>query len=174
MEEIEVFSYKITLNLFYIHKENSFDSDDGSAIEEPQLTLEEVDEFMKGSLPDNSIRYIVYAQNVAHLLTYGNDIEIADIEPFEIEYTDGGILTFCIDLSYEEDIQTIYKTILLASFEDGMMEGMIGNECIVPSRNKYPIKLKHDKLNIPIHTIDHYELGYIDCRENYTIRVEKI
>jgi len=173
--EIKIYSYRITLNLFYVHNDTSFDSNDSLNNEEPALTLKEINLFMN-DLMDNceEPRYFHYARSVSYTLTCGNDTDIAETDPFDVEYEDDGILKFSIDLTYEESIDNIKKKILMDSFEDSMMEGKLGNQCLVPSRNKYPIKIDFGVNNSPIYCLDYYELGYIDCRANYAIHVEKI
>jgi hypothetical protein len=169
-----VYTYRITLNLFYVHKENSFLSND-SVSDEPGLSPEEVDEFMKGNMPRfEEPRFLYYAQSVAYNLIGGNDPEIADDQPFDIDYEDGGILKFTIELPSQQSVSDIFRTILMTSFEDTMMEGELGNECLVPSREKHPIKIEVNSSVSPFHCMDYYELGHIDCRAGHTIRVEKI
>jgi hypothetical protein len=167
--------YQITLNLFYVHKENSFSSNDSGQPDEPELSPEEVDIFMKGNMPrSDEPRYLYYAQSVAYTLTCGNRTLSEEDELFDIEYEDGGILKFVIQLDYEETDDTLKRTILLDSFEDSMMEGELGNECLVSSREKHPIKIVNNSNNPSIYCMDYYELGHIDCRANHCIQVKKI
>jgi hypothetical protein len=169
------FLYRITLNLFFIHKENSFESCGSNTNDESALNSDEIDKFMKGNMPRfEEPRYLYYAQSVAYGLTCGNNLDIADDQPFDIDYEEGGILKFTIELCHEETLEDLKRKILMDSFEDTMMEGELGNECLVPSREKHPIKIEIDSNMIPIHCIDYYELGHIDCRESHAIRVEKI
>lgn len=169
------FLYRITLNLFYVHKENSFGSYGSNSNDEPALSPEEIDEFMKGNMPRfEEPRYLYYAQSVAYNLTCGNNLELADDQPFDIDYEDGGILKFTIELCHEETVENLHRKILMDSFEDTMMEGELGNECLVSSREKHPIKIEIDSQSIPIFCMDYYELGHIDCRESKSIDVKKI
>jgi hypothetical protein len=170
-----VFSYRITLHLFYVHKENSFSSNVSNSTDEPELSQSEVDEFMKGYMPRfEESRYLYYAQSVANFLIEDNNPELVEDQPFDIEYEDDGILKFTIQLLHEEPIDKIHRKILMASFEDTMMEGELGNECLVSSREKHPIKIEIDSKMLPVYCMDYYELGHIDCRANHTINVEKI
>ncbi len=170
-----VFSYRITLHLFYVHNENSFESIDEPDSSEPGLSSEEVDIFMNGNISYfTEPRYVYYARTISYSLICGNNPQIADEEPFDIEYEDGGILKFTIELPYEKPIVKIKNSILMNSFEDTMIEGEIGNECIVRSREKHPIKIELNLNSIPIHCMDYYKLGHIDCRANDSIFVEKI
>lgn len=167
--------YQITLNLFYVHKENSFLSDESGHVDETSLSPEEVDGFMKGNMPrSDEPRYLYYAQSVSYTLTCGNRTISEEDELYDIEYEDGGILKFIIQLDHEEKEEILKQKILMDSFEDSMMEGELGNECIVPSREKHPIKLVNDLNQLPVYCMDHYELGYIDCRANHCIQVKKI
>ena len=169
------FCYEIVLHLFYIHKENSFISNGTNTPDEPQLSPEEIDEFMKGNMPRfEEPRYLYYAQSVATTLTCGNDLDLADDQPFDIEYEDGGILKFFITLDYQETEENLKRKILMDSFEDTMMEGELGNECLVSSREKHPIKIEIDSRSLPIYCMDYYEIGHIDCRENRCIHVKEI
>jgi len=168
------FLYQITLQLFYVHKENSFTDYDPHQTDEPGLTPEEVDQFMKGYMPRfEEPRYLYYAQSVAYgLICENNSTE--DDHLFDIDYEDGGILKFKIRLDNEETEENLKRKILMDSFEDNMMEGELGNECLVSSREKHAIKIEIDLRSIPIFCMDYYELGHIDCREHQCIDVKKI
>jgi hypothetical protein len=171
-------NYRITLHLFYIHSNKSFEDEDGNDnfIDEQKLTEEELDIFMKDFTFDSVLpRYMKYAQSITNLLSSGNTIRITENSPFDIDYDDNGILQFSITLERERTIEDIKRDILLECFEENIYEGRVGNECIVPTRQKYPVKYYNPEALIPLqYSMEYIELGKIDCRSNYNIYIQKL
>lgn len=171
-------SYRITLQLFYVHSDKSFEDEDGNDnfIDEPKLTSEEVDIFMKDFAFESVLpRYMKYAQNITTLLSSANNIRITENSPFDIDYEDGGILQFCLSLERERKIEDIKRDILMEDFESNIYQGKIGNECIVHTREKYPVKYYTPNESIQFkYSMEYLELGKIDCRSSYNIYIERI
>jgi hypothetical protein len=156
--------FKVVLDLYFVHNPELLCDEN---IDEPELSDEEMDEFMKS--PDmyrSRSRYIYYAKSIIDSLTsfsYAHDTEST------ISYEDGGRLTFTFkyadnDLLDPEDVE---RNILYDSFEDGMMEGDLGNEILVPSRKKYKISPEDESEDAK----DYIELGHIECRNVDCIHV---
>ena len=171
-------TYRITLQLFYVHSDKSFEDESGNDnfIDEPKLSLEELDIFMNGFAPFSIIpRYMRFVQTIADILTKTNNIRVIENYPFDIEYKDNGIMEFSILLERERKIEDMKKDILTEDFENGMYEGPIGNECNVPTRQKYPVKYYNPEAIIQFHySMEYLELGKIDCRAGHCIYIQKI
>jgi hypothetical protein len=66
------------------------------------------------------------------------------------------------------DPEDVERNILYDSFEDGMMEGELGNEILVPSRKKYKVSSEDETEDEG----EYIELGHIECRNSDCIHVE--
>jgi hypothetical protein len=155
--------FKVVLDLYFVYNpETLYDEN----MDEPDLSEEELDEFMKS--PDmyrSRPRYVYYAKSIIDSLTsfsYAHDTEST------ISYEDGGRLTFTFKYADKEllDPEDVERNILYDSFEDGMMEGELGNEILVPSRKKYKIASSDES-----ETEEHVEFGHIECRNSDCIHV---
>jgi hypothetical protein len=170
--------YRITLHLYYVHSDKSFEDERGNDnfIDEPKLSLEELDVFMKDFAPHSIIpRYMQYAQNIADIITKPNTIRMVENYPFDMDYDDNGILKFSVMIERERTTDNLKRAILEELFEDGMYEGPIGNECNVPTREKYPVKHWNPEAVIQFkYSLEYFELGKIDCRSSHCIDIRRM
>lgn len=171
-------TYRIKLQLFYVHSDRSFEDEHGNDnfIDETKLSIEELDTYMN-SFTENSVipRYMRYAQKITDILTKTNNYRNVENYPFDIEYKDNGILEFSTILERERTTEDIKREILMDTFEDELYEGKIGNEYIVPTRQKYPVKYYNPEATIQFrYSMEYLELGKIDCRAGHCIYVQKI
>jgi hypothetical protein len=171
--------FRVTLNLYFEYGLEDWCFQDKEEfpdeINEPELTNEEIDTFMKGSISsyyDNSKvpRYMLYAKNIINsfsILSESQPLEsMTDVTyenctlTFEIETINSMVIT-CDDIK---------NHILRDSFEDGMMEGELNNEILVSTKNKYRVK----KYKEEGYDESYIELGHIECRNSRCVNVELI
>jgi hypothetical protein len=163
--------FKVVLDLYFVYNPEIMHDEN---IDEPELSEEEIDEFMKS--PDNyrsRPRYHYYAKYIIDSLTafsYALNTEST------ISYEDGGRLTFTFKYADNEllDPEDVERNILYDSFEDGMMEGELGNEILVPSRKKYKISSGDESEDGDEDAKEYVELGHIECRNSDCIHVELV
>jgi hypothetical protein len=169
---------------------------------EPDLSETEVDVFMneafmaefEGSKDLKLPRYYWYAQSVAgflYLNVKGSENKISDIQ-----YAPGGKLSFIIELSGKNVEQqgfdladNLYEYGLGKEGGWSPYEGGIGNEFVIPSRNKYremeweeSSSSEDDEENEypdsesseEIEEGDYLPIGHIDFRDQDRIRVTKL
>ena len=143
---------EVELQVFFYRTNDDYD--------EPDLTDEELDAFMKNETiwAVEGPRFLHYAENVI----YGGIIDM-DLIDLEASYQDGGkiIFSFNLDGYRSKTLEEIKYDIIHQSFEDGMYEADPGSESVVPVRT-YKEGRKSD------------ELGLIDCRRDDCVQVKFI
>jgi hypothetical protein len=171
---------------------------------EPDLSIEEVDVFMnepfmsefEGSKDLKLPRYYWYAKSVAGFL-YLN-VKGSENKIWDIQYAPGGKLSFVIELSGKNVEQqgfdladNLYEYGLGKEGGWSPYEGGIGNEFVIPSRNKYREMEWEESSSSEeeseddnddseseseeeIEEGDYLPIGHIDFREEHRIRITKL